>query len=319
MERFLDALESVECADNMALRFKTKRYFGYALYAWDWVNERENNSLVMVANYPGCSPDSQRQPYTVHGFDYDEDLLTIYLHAVKRSWEEVAHSFILDVGQPVTLPGPSAIHPRQTFDPAPLTFPFNYNFPSSLLSVNQGGVDFDITCRTCGISGNIIVKWHVVIISNSPSALTVTIQPQSVVATLVLDLSMSASSLTSPYQQEIPTPVTLPGDIQISNVGSLGAKLELTFGLRVSALSGSVMASFGITATLSDDAYFTFDLLNPGNSQQGNWAVSLQPVEPSIQAVVSGNIEIYVKEVLNVTVNVIGVWSHAYKNSNMKQ
>ena len=71
MERFEGLTKKVDCDETMSLEFVDKAAFDYAIHAWGWVNENEDDNFVMIANHDGCGPDQERVPYSITDVDYD--------------------------------------------------------------------------------------------------------------------------------------------------------------------------------------------------------------------------------------------------------
>ena len=66
MERFEGLTSSVDCNGTdgfMSLTFKSKAAYDYALRAWQYVNEKDDENFLLIANHEGCSPNDERQPY----------------------------------------------------------------------------------------------------------------------------------------------------------------------------------------------------------------------------------------------------------------
>ena len=66
METFEGLTSSVDCKGDdgeMALTFKSQDAFDYAHEKWSFINEKPENSFLLIANHDGCGPDDQRQPY----------------------------------------------------------------------------------------------------------------------------------------------------------------------------------------------------------------------------------------------------------------
>jgi hypothetical protein len=66
MEDFDGLTSSVDCNDEdgfLGLTFKSKRAYDYALKKWDFINQNEEASFVMITNHQGCGPDDERAPY----------------------------------------------------------------------------------------------------------------------------------------------------------------------------------------------------------------------------------------------------------------
>jgi outer membrane receptor protein involved in Fe transport len=303
MERFARMLKSVECGDNMVLAFNTEAAFQYAIHAWDWVNEQTNHSFLMISNHPSCGPDSQRQPYYVYGVHYDEPNFTAYLHAIKRTWTEVAHTFDLNVGQ---APPPSELRPRQPqSNDNSVTWNLAGNFQHDLFTVNASGIDVGVSCQSCGVTGAVIVGWYITYENFIPQDIVFTVQPKKFLASVVLGLSLSGETVGPSFSKEVKLSVPIAG-LQILDIANLGPEFDLTFGFSASAVSGTLEMSYGLTAALSDDAILTMDLLNPGNSNFSGWAPQVNQVPLDVSGEISANVEAYIQEALGISISVLG-------------
>jgi hypothetical protein len=290
----------------MVLVFKSEAAFQYAIHAWDWVNERANHSFLMIANYPGCGPDSHRQPYYVYGLHYDEPKFTAYLHAIKRSWSEVAHTFDLDIGQASHPSDASELRPRaQQVDDSSVTWDLTGQFDHDLVDVNVSGINVDVSCQSCGIKGSIIVGWRIVYQNFIPQDIVFTIQPKNFVASLVLGLSIEGSTIGPSFKKEVPFSVPI-GGVDILDIANLGPTFDLTFGFIASAVKGKLKMSYGLTAALSDKATLTMDLLNRGNGKSSRWAPELQQVPLDVSGEISASVEAYIQEALGIKIGVLG-------------
>lgn len=66
MERFEGLTSAVDCKGDdgtMSLTFKSPQAFDYALKTWTYVNEKDDNNFLLIANHDGCGPADERQPY----------------------------------------------------------------------------------------------------------------------------------------------------------------------------------------------------------------------------------------------------------------
>lgn len=67
MESFEGLTSAVDCKGDdgvMSLTFTSKDAFNAALGKWSVINERVEDSFLLIANHDGCGPDDQRQAYT---------------------------------------------------------------------------------------------------------------------------------------------------------------------------------------------------------------------------------------------------------------
>jgi hypothetical protein len=304
MERFAEMLRFVECGDKMILSFHLESAFRYAVDAWKWLEEQENHGFLMIANHPRCSPDSQRRPYYISGFDYVEHTHTVYLHATRRSWNEAAHTFNLDVGQSMSSSQLSGLHRRDQVDSS-VTWDISGTFEHDLITVNASGIDVGLTCNSCGVSGSINVGWHIVYQNSIPQDIIIYVQPEQLIASMILGLSITGASLTDPFEKNVALSVPITG-LDILNIAHLGPTFDLTFGLSVGEFTGTLTTSFGLNATLPNNAPLKLDLLNPGNSVLPNWVPILDPAPLDVQGEVSANFDAFIQEAFGVDVTVLG-------------
>ena len=66
MERFEGLTSKVDCKGDdgsMSLVFKSKAAYEYALKTWQYINDKDDEQFLLIANHEGCGPDDERQPY----------------------------------------------------------------------------------------------------------------------------------------------------------------------------------------------------------------------------------------------------------------
>lgn len=67
MEGFDGLTSAVDCKGDdgsMSLTFKSKDAFDAAIQKWGVINEKDEDSFLLIANHDGCGPEDQRQAYT---------------------------------------------------------------------------------------------------------------------------------------------------------------------------------------------------------------------------------------------------------------
>jgi hypothetical protein len=314
MERFDGMLKSVSCGSpNMVLTFNSEASFQYAIHAWNWVNEAESNSFLLITNYAGCAPDEQRLPYYIDGLHYDEPNFTAYLHAERREWSDVALTFDLDVGT-LAVPAPSAANASSNSSGGVLTrrqsgagnWPVTSSFNQNLFSANISGITVGLNCIDCGTSGSIAWTWHISYNNGTPIDVIATVQPRDFLAALELQISASGTLGSSITKSLPPLRIPITGfGIPELNV-YVGPDLEITFGFGVSAFTGKVLLSFGAKASLSNDAILTIDFLEVSNSQFSGWEPTLTPSPLDLQEQVSATIELYMQSGLGLVLDLFG-------------
>lgn len=66
MESFEGLTSAVDCEGDdgsMSLTFTSQDAFDAAVEKWGIINEREEDTFVLIANHDGCGPEDQRQAY----------------------------------------------------------------------------------------------------------------------------------------------------------------------------------------------------------------------------------------------------------------
>ena len=66
LEHFDHLTSAIDCQGDdgqMSLTFNSQKAYDYALDAWDHVNDNADGKFLLIANYPGCGPDGERQGY----------------------------------------------------------------------------------------------------------------------------------------------------------------------------------------------------------------------------------------------------------------
>ena len=66
LEKFDEYTSAIDCNGDdgtMSLTFKSQSAFDYALKTWSYVNKKEEDKFLLIANHEGCSPANRRQPY----------------------------------------------------------------------------------------------------------------------------------------------------------------------------------------------------------------------------------------------------------------
>lgn len=196
MERFAEMLKSVDCGENMVLRFKSNTSFQYAIHAWNWVNEDRKNSFIMIANYDVCGNDRhRRRPYNITGVHYDELHLVAYLHSKELSWKEAAHTFDLDFyntfGQGID-PAKLSSTVARDFDPS-WTLDLTHDFSRNLINKNIDGLTLAVDCLDCSTKGAMVARLHAVVSAGNVQNLSVSLSPQDFSTTLNIQVSAQGS------------------------------------------------------------------------------------------------------------------------------
>ncbi|KAF2735733.1 hypothetical protein EJ04DRAFT_575886 [Polyplosphaeria fusca] len=305
MEQFSGKLKSVNCAEDMMLEFINDAAFEYAKVVWNWVNQDVNNSFIMVTNYAGCADDMERLPFVVSNIRYDEVANKAFLTADLREWEEIAHSYTLNVGHMPLTPVHRAMMERGILQRSPdLTMNLGSSFDQNLFSTTVGGwtTSVDAVIRTAGslnVDFDIDVSWlHI-------KSASMTVNPVDVAASIQLALTESGTLSSAWSWQKTIISIPIEG-IEIAKVVKLGAFLDVDVGFTMDEWSGEAVANLGARAQISNSAIVVVDLVNSANNQFSGWTPSFSPIPLTLNAKIAGSAEVYAQPNVKLEASALG-------------
>lgn len=294
-------LKSINCTNHdMTLAFKDDATFAYAQGVWDWVNGADNHTFVMVAGVGDCEWNRRRQPFKISTITYDEEKNVAHLSAELTKWGTFVHSYDLDVGHaPMTVSHLPARDVSQD-----LSLDFSSSFPY-LIKLTKNGLSTALECTNCVTTGKFIMELKASQQFSVPTGASIRLSPQGVSATAEIKLTESGE-LTDSIEfekrvQRIPVSgITIPG------VVTIGPNLDISMGFEISAFEGSASISAGATVSLKDSAVVEVDLLNPLNSKFSGWIPDVNPLPVTVDARVSGGLQVYFLPAVKLVAEVLG-------------
>jgi len=276
MERFKSLLKNVECGEKSILAFKNKESFEYATRAWNWVNEDETHSFILIADYAGCGPDEERVPYYIHNADYDEEKFTAYLYGKEIPWDQAARTFDLDYGTATVVHESSVPGIARRFGPdisynKDVTMGLNAGLNGNIFTAGTPSSDFyvKLDCTDCGLKGALIIAGRISVDLTDVKELSISLEPRDVSASLTL--AMRAKGKLKKPLQYAPTLAELPipgAGFKIPGVATLGLVVKANFGVGLKNWEGDATMTYGVTAAISNSALVKVDLANDGDAVQ---------------------------------------------------
>jgi hypothetical protein len=309
MERFANQLKSVQCAENMMLEFLDDAAFEYAKNVWNWVNTDVNHTFIMVTNYAGCADDMERLPFVVSNIEYDEAANRAYLKAELKDWEEIAHSYTLNVGHTPLTPMHRSLMsrgvlPRDTDFTMSLVSSYDKNLFST--TVGDWTTSVDAVVRTDG-KLNVDIDIDVGFFKLNSAAMSIT--PENVAASIQLALS-ERGKLGKEYSWQ-KTIVSIPIEgINIAKVVKIGAFLDVDVGFTMEQWEGTATASFGARLELSNAAVVTVDLVNSDKNKFSGWTPTFTPLPLALSAKVEGSAKVFAQPNIKIEASALGEYHH---------
>lgn len=263
------------------MEFNTRADFEYAIRAWNWLNEDETHSFILIADHPSCGPESERQPYYIHDADYDEEGHTAHLYGIEKEWKEVARTFDLDFG-------------RMSWDnpdlPTDLTKRFgewgvtegveldmSSDFSGNIYNETSSALDFSIDCVDCKTSGTIDVSGRVTVDILDPEEVSLTITPRGLGADM--GVKVKAKTGTNPFTisySKAVLEIPLPYSIKLPKIGTIGFVLKEKIGVSTKGNKADTEIEFGMGATVPDDAKLRVDLADSENNEYSGWTPKIE-------------------------------------------
>jgi hypothetical protein len=303
MEKFAGLLKSVDCSNNpLVLEFKDNATFTSAKQSWSWVSQDVNNTFVLVANYEGCGPDGERQPYLVNNITFDPEYFKIFLEAQQKEWQDVAKTYSFNMGyRPSLNSSNSSAMAKRDED---FTLSLASNLDRNLFSKEVNGIDLSLDCVHCGTSGSLLVDFHLDV-DWFDTTVIMKVSPQEVAAYLQLALS-AQGTLSNEYNWQ-DTIISIPIEgIEAGSFAKIGAFLEVDVGFTIGEWSGEVDATFGAQADISNSAVVEVNLRDLDNGKFSGWNPNLTPIPFTVTAEVGGSVEIYAQAAISLTAEAFG-------------
>jgi hypothetical protein len=313
LERFHSMLKSVQCGDTTTLQFVDNNAFQYAIRAWNWVNEHQNHSFILIADDSGCGPDDERAPFLINSVEYDEPASTVHLHGTQKSWEDVAHTFDLEYGTFSGLSAPGSNLTKRfgewgtskSFN-VPLTTSMNGN----IFSEPVGSGTFSLDCTDCGIFGSLDVTFKVRVEIVVPVEISLSIAPRSLHADLGLHLGLStpklAKQLSISYSKGISDFPIPAWNFEIPGIGGFATHFKVKVGASLSKVQDALTVDFGAIAQFSDSALAKIDIVNPGDEQFHGWLPSFQAKPFKLSNDIAADVSVYLQWSLGPQITLFG-------------
>ncbi|KAE8386702.1 hypothetical protein BDV23DRAFT_187009 [Aspergillus alliaceus] len=301
MERFENLLESVHCTNrSIGMTFKEEQAYAYTKHAWQWVNELDDRTFVMVAGKGYCKWNTNRLPFVVSRITYDEGTKTTNLQGRASHWEEVAHTYELIIGNQKA---PSSAARRDIDRSASLDF--NHIVPVKSGRLPDDKIDVTWDCADCSTHGAFDLGLHVKTVAKIPRAGSLSLSPNGVSATFMPRLALDGDFKDQTSREidigRIPiTGISIPGGIL-----NIGPQIVFSLGYIMGPVTGTATVTAGMSVNLDDSAEVSIDMPSR-NVEASGWTPSVEAIPMTVDAEIEGEIELHPKVSLQISAQVIG-------------
>jgi hypothetical protein len=302
LERFKDLVTSVKCAEKSAtLTLESDDAFSHLMEAWDWTNEHENNTFVMIAGSGQCDSSSKRQPYVISSVEYDRTTNTATLNGAQSDWKTVAHTYDLHVGG---MPS-SKLAQRDYSGSYALNFTHTIDFGKWAIDAVKG-VQITAICSDCYTTGEFDFNFDIKTVLGIPDGASLTLNPKGVSA--VVNPTIGLVGKLSGSKSYEKTFLTIPIDgVSVADIIELGPAIAFKGSLDIGPLKGTASITTGVTLAINDDANFTLDLLSPSDCSANGWAPQVTGDDTTLTAMISGGVSLGVVADVEFDISVLGM------------
>ncbi|KAF3931909.1 hypothetical protein ABW20_dc0100443 [Dactylellina cionopaga] len=317
MEKFDGLLKSVSCKKgSIAMDFNTKAAMDYAIKAWDWINEKDDDYFFLIANHKGCSEDAQRTPYRISKVDYDEKAFKTVLTTESISWDNLAANFDLSLGSANLSPRLSkrGLNSRDITKRGFWDIFSTFDFGKSVYWDLSVGDNFSrktiysdpfhqakmlqMTCAGCYLSGGIEFSGYVRVERFSVKELRIGGKPKNLHAKLEVETVLAGAipGGALKFEQTL-FELGIPG-LSIPGIFTLGPSLQYQVGFGLSS-AGTANFTVGVATQIQNGAGLLADFMTPSNSGANGFdGSSIDPILSLNDISVSAAASVYAQPVL---------------------
>lgn len=315
MENFAKRMKSINCGapgQPMILEFSDAESLKYAKSAWKWIDDADINHFTLVTEPNMCFQGDDRSPYLVSAIKFDDTKLTAEITAEEKKWEEVAHTFRLNLSHEYVDPSTANVtypHLARRGDDGTqmdISHTFNgelFNYAKDSKETAGMALSADVELTT---EGSIIADFDVETILGFPKDATLTIHPQGVNGILKLFLNADGK-LGKELQWDMKPEIEIP--VQALKIGKLleiGPFITMGVHFGSSALEGTSEMSFGAKAKIKDEAKVDVRLKKPEENSISGWKPDFEKIDPAFSAEIGGNVRVWSELGVQMKAEVLG-------------
>ncbi|EWC44159.1 hypothetical protein DRE_06984 [Drechslerella stenobrocha 248] len=325
MERFDGLLQDVACgSSDIKLTFNGLDAMDYAIKAWDWVNEDEEDHFFLITKHEGCSRDSQRTPFKIDKVKYDRKSFSAVLTTTEIAWEQLASDFDISLGSANM---PNRLHGREIkssditktgFFDSISTFggdktvywdltigDVNGGRTSILSDVFHQWKRVEVSCVNCYLSGGLEITGYIKVEQWNLKKLMLGAKPKNLKGRLELEVVIR-SALPDPgiqFDQSL-FEAGIPG-ISIPGIFTLGPSIQYQVGMMLST-AGFGNFSVGVATMVPNEASILANILDfSQSSAKGFENTVLKPIFKLNDMTVMANAFAYAQPVVAFGVKVL--------------
>ena len=276
MERFRDAVD-VTCSPNsIQLTVNNKAHFKEIQREWGWVNDAEENYIILITENDCLADDSDldRQPWHITHATFDTSTKVVSLAAEPKTWQDALGYWNLHVSSKglSTYGSPS----KRSLLGADKTISISLDHPFGGDPIALSDIA-SIACNPCDTHGSLDFDFHF----DATDDNTVTVTPSGVGVTVTAALTIGGEvSGLSKTQNLVDIP--LDGGFDIKGIASGGPQLKIDLVAGINQASAEIDLSTGVTVSIPDDSSATMDFDDSSQNSLNGWVPTFDFDPPSL-------------------------------------
>ena len=299
MERFSNVLNTAQCSEeSVKLTFTSENQFEQVESAWSWVNNEDDNYIVLVTENARCNvPDGDptvRQPWHVKQALFNSTGNIVTLVAEPKTWQEAFQDWRLRVSSRGILPkhpqSQPGLNKRLTINHT-LDIPLAVDLSGAKLTLgdDDGGTGASVACNPCYTTGSLDFDIDVVPYLIPPHlGGTVKVIANGIGASITADLSITerlTKGITGADTIFSFTPEGL--GINIPDIIDIGPTLKLVAEAGIGEIDTTVDMSAGVDIVIPDGSIYEVDFDDSSKDRDSGWTPQFSPLPPQISESIS--------------------------------
>ncbi|EED20788.1 conserved hypothetical protein [Talaromyces stipitatus ATCC 10500] len=234
LERLQGLTTSIKCSnDTIALQLNDASAYVQLRNQWDWMNQAENNTVILVTGAGQCDWNEDRQPFSISSFSYSNNNTELVLSGSRVEWREIASNYHLHMSTMAQ----TALSRRDYTGDYTLDFNHQLGFGNWSFPIDPT-FSVGLTCKTCYTTGDFAFEFDLKTELGIPVDATLTIAPRNV--SVVLDPTFSLSGNIGSSLSFKETFLRIPIDgIAVAGIIDLGPEIAFTGSLNIGPLKGT--------------------------------------------------------------------------------
>ncbi|KAH8434567.1 uncharacterized protein LDX57_012210 [Aspergillus melleus] len=303
IEKFRNKLHSVNCTQTtLSVDYTDPNSFARSQKAWNWINEEDDRTLIVIAGREHCGWNKNRMPFEVSKIFFDENTQTAKLTGKASTWETVLQNYELTVGNWNT--GSTGGNEKRDYD-KDFSIDFNHDIDfSKEIPIPNTDMHVTLGCDECKSRGSFDFGFHIETKFGFPKSASVNMKPSGV----GLDIRPSigiGGNFTEEMGDEFDVATIPIGGISIKGILEIGPQIVFSVGYSFGEVAGEATISAGVSLDIDDSATLDIDISGADVTSDG-WTPSVSPLPLKVDAQIEATAEVYAKASAQIAVEVLG-------------